>query len=286
MRLVAVGDNVVDCYPRHGLMFPGGNCLGVAVHAHRHGLPTAYVGAVGDDEPGRLVRSALTAEGVETRRLRTLAGPTAVATVEVVGGERTFVGNDKGISLIDLDDADLDYLAGFDVAHTSCFSRLEERVATIAGRVPLSYDFAHRTEPRYAAPLLRHLFLATFSGGNLPEEQIERLLLWAYGQGARHVLVTAGARGAVLYDGRRSHHQPAVGAGVADSLGAGDSFIARTLVGLLRDGETVAQTLAAAAGVAAAVCRHPGSFGHGGALPPELRLPDQVVDVSRVFLHR
>ncbi len=49
MRLVAVGDNVVDCYPRLGLMFPGGNALGVAVHGRRSGAQAAYVGAVGDD---------------------------------------------------------------------------------------------------------------------------------------------------------------------------------------------------------------------------------------------
>ncbi len=109
MRLVAVGDNVVDCYPELCRMFPGGNCLGVAVHAQRNGLASAYLGAVGDDAPGRLVRDALDAEGVATTRLRTLAGPTAVAWVELADGERTFRGNDKGISLVALDDEPADH---------------------------------------------------------------------------------------------------------------------------------------------------------------------------------
>jgi fructoselysine 6-kinase len=286
MRLVAVGDNVVDCYPRLGLMFPGGNSLGVAVHAGRSGVPSAFVGAVGDDEPGRLVRTALAAERVDTDRLRVLPGPTAIATVDVVGGERVFVGNDKGVSLIDLDDADLDYLASFDVAHTSCYSRLEARVPAVARRLPLSYDFSHRTEPRYAGPLLGHLFLATFSGGELSYEHAADLARWAHREGARYVLVTGGPRGAVLYDGRRSHRQPALRAAVTDTLGAGDSFIARTLVGLVGRTETAPETLAAAARVATQACGHPGSFGYGAALPPELRLPDRVVDVSRHFLHR
>ena len=285
MRIVAVGDNVVDCYPRLGRRYPGGNAYGVAVHARRCGAATGYVGAVGDDAAGTLMRDALHAEGVDTARLRVLPGATATATVDLVAGERTFLGNDKGISLITPTPDDLRYVASFDAAHTSCYSRLEEHLADLARRVPVSYDFGYRREPRYAVPLLVFCHLATFSGSDLSDERTDALLRWAHGNGARYALVTRGASGAHLFDGRRVHHKPTLSTTVVDTLGAGDSFIARTLVGLLA-GEPVPQVLAAAAAVAAATCGHLGSIGRGAALPPDSRLPQVLVDVSRVFLER
>lgn len=33
MRIIGIGDNVVDCYLDQGLYYPGGNCVNVAVNA-------------------------------------------------------------------------------------------------------------------------------------------------------------------------------------------------------------------------------------------------------------
>ena len=50
MRIVGVGDNVLDRYIDQGLMYPGGNAVNVPVLALRFGAEAAaYVGAVGDD---------------------------------------------------------------------------------------------------------------------------------------------------------------------------------------------------------------------------------------------
>ena len=37
VKIAAMGDNVVDCYPARNQMYPGGNCLNVAVQARRFG---------------------------------------------------------------------------------------------------------------------------------------------------------------------------------------------------------------------------------------------------------
>ena len=50
MRIVGVGDNVLDRYIDQGLMYPGGNAVNVPVLALRFGAEAAaYVGTVGDD---------------------------------------------------------------------------------------------------------------------------------------------------------------------------------------------------------------------------------------------
>jgi len=69
-RIVAIGDNCVDVYPALGRVFPGGGAVNFAVHAARLGADAGYVGVVGDDRHGSLLRDALMAEGVDTSFVR------------------------------------------------------------------------------------------------------------------------------------------------------------------------------------------------------------------------
>src|SRR6266487_1275074 len=98
MRIVGIGDNVVDRYVSLGQMFPGGNALNVAVFARRAGAQTAYIGAVGTDTAGRLILQALQEEGVDVSHVRVVDGPTATADVALVDGDRQFVGSSVGVT--------------------------------------------------------------------------------------------------------------------------------------------------------------------------------------------
>jgi fructoselysine 6-kinase len=262
MRLVGIGDNCVDCYSHTGMMYPGGNALNVGVFARRAGARTGYVGVVGEDTPGRCISRALQAEEVDTQRLRVVAGPTAYATVDVVDGERVFGPNDVGVSVFTPTDDDYRYLADFDLIHTGDCSFLEEHVAALAAHGRVSFDFGIHREPAYVEPLLPHLFVAEFSASDLSDDQVEDLIRWAHRQGPRFVLVTRGAAGALLSDGRRTYRQPAVATTIVDTLGAGDAFIAGTLIGLI-DEKPLPDTLAKAAVLAARACSEVGAFGHG-----------------------
>src|SRR5207302_5585498 len=107
MRIVGIGDNVVDRYVSLGQMFPGGNALNVAVFARRAGAEAAYIGAIGTDAAGHLIRQALRQEAVDASRLRVIDGPTAYADVAVVEGDRRFVGSSLGVSRFVPDAVDL-----------------------------------------------------------------------------------------------------------------------------------------------------------------------------------
>ena len=262
MRLVGIGDNCVDRYPQLGMMFPGGNTLNVAVFARRSGATAGYVGVLADDAAGRCVRDALRAEQVDTQRLRVVPGLTAYATVEVVDGERVFGPHEEGVSLFVPSGADYDYVAGFDLAHTGDCSGMEAHVGALAARCKVSFDFGVHLEPAYAQPLLGDVFVAEFSASGLDEDQVGDLVRWASRQGPTFVLATRGAGGALLFDGRRTYRQPALATRVVDTLGAGDAFIARTLVGLV-GGEPIPETLHAAAELAARTCSDVGAFDRG-----------------------
>ncbi|MHB0927375.1 MAG: PfkB family carbohydrate kinase [Candidatus Nanopelagicales bacterium] len=266
MSVVAIGDNVVDCYLSTGEMFPGGNCVNVAVAAARAGVPSAYVGALGSDMAGELLRLAMSGEGVDLTHARKVEGPNAFTTVELVDGDRRFGRGDPGVRTFVPSASELAFVSRFDVAHSSYCSGLEDELGRIAANVRLSFDFDDRIGSAYAEALLAHCWIACFSGAHLDDTEIEEAARWAYVRGPQYVLLTRGSRGAVLYDGATLHLQAPHPTDIVDTLGAGDSFIGRMLVGLT-SGEAIAELLDAAAAAASATCGLPGGFGHAAAIP-------------------
>lgn len=263
--VMAAGDNVVDCYEGTGVMYPGGNCVNVSVFARRSGARTAYLGQIGDDDAGRHIRRSLDAEGVDTRLLRVVpGGRTASCLVGLRDRERVFLASDQGVSMFTPTAAELAEVAEADAVHIGSTSGLDDWVAALAHRARVSYDFAIRREPEHIDRIAPHTYLATFSGGDLSEVQAHALGGRAIAAGSDWALVTRGPAGALLTDGARWASTHAVRTDVVDTLGAGDTFVARTLVGLLR-GELAEDVLAAAAAAASETCRVHGAFGHATA---------------------
>ncbi len=91
---------------------------------------------------------------------------------------------------------------------------------------------------------------------NAPPETLLRLLLESHDLDL--VVMTCGAQGATVVTPDSVVKQPGIPAKVKDTVGAGDSFAAAFLLGLLR-GEPHDQILHNACAVAAAVCSHSGA---------------------------
>jgi fructoselysine 6-kinase len=261
MSLVCAGDNVVDIYLGTGEGYPGGNPVNVSVAARRAGLTSAYLGAVGDDDAGRRLIAALTAEAVATERVRVLSGSTAWCEVQVVDGDRQFLGGDLGVSRFDLSADDLTYVSGFDVLHTGDNSRLETQLADIAEVTKVSFDFGSRPWG-YVDDLIDHVWCACFSGGHLPPEAAIALADQAAARGPAAVLVSEGARGARLVIGGVHVAVASQATSVTDSLGAGDALIGGVLSGLIR-GYSPSEALKAGTSLAAHAVSHFGAFGYG-----------------------
>lgn len=260
MPIACVGDNVIDIYVGTGRGYPGGNAVNVAVAARRTGVLSAYVGAVGDDVAGTVLRQALSSEGVATGRLRVLPGSTAWCEVRLINGDREFGNSDIGVSRITLTAQDLDYLADFTVVHTGDNSMTEDQVAAIAGRTRVSFDFGQR--PReYIDELIGHVWCACFSASHLSADEATAL---ADEMAALCplVLVSEGARGAQLVVDRTRFRSSPQASSVTDSLGAGDALIGGVLSGLVT-GSSPQDALIAGTRLAARTISHFGAFGYG-----------------------
>jgi fructoselysine 6-kinase len=262
MQLAGVGDNVVDRYRDLGMMFPGGQALNVAVHARRAGISTAYLGAVGDDRAGRHVVEAIEAEDVDASHVRVVQGSNAYAEVGLADGNREFIGGDAGVSRFRLSDDDLAFLRDAALIHSSESSYLEGQLDLLSAAAPLSFDFSVRRDPAYLDPLLPFVTIAEFSLADLDDEEAGAWIERIHRAGPRLVLATRGASDAMLSDGRRTWRQPSRPTHIVDTLGAGDAFIARVLVGVVRE-EPFDVSLAHAAEIAATTCSSYGAFGHG-----------------------
>jgi fructoselysine 6-kinase len=226
MDVIAIGDNVTDCYLAIGQVFPGGNAVNVAVAVARSGGSSGYVGVVGDDDRGRLLMDSLAAERVDTRRLSVAPGPTACCQVAHADGERRFLPGQRGVALFRPTEHDLAFAATASLIHCTFRGGLEEdALPELARRGRVSFDFSDHLDDGYADDLLPFVHVAEFSGAALDDRDCAELVRWVASRGPAYVLVTRGSSGAMLFDGAVSVSVSPAPSEVIDSLGAGDSFI-------------------------------------------------------------
>jgi sugar/nucleoside kinase (ribokinase family) len=147
VKILGFGDNIIDRFVDRGLIYPGGNCVNVAVFARQLGADAAYLGVFGSDGYARLMREALTAEGIALDRSIVREGPSGLSDLTVEDGERVFGGwNGGGVTVdrpIVLDEELVRYASGFDLVHSSVYSAAEDELPKLrSGDALVSYDFS------------------------------------------------------------------------------------------------------------------------------------------------
>lgn len=267
LKVIGVGDNVVDRYLHLGKMFPGGNAVNFAVLARRRGHTAAYIGVVGRDAAGTLLLDSLRREGVDISRVQVADGTTAYCDVNLVDGDRQFAGYDLSLyDRLQLGAADFSFIGRFDLVHTSVYSRIDRHLPDLKHACPLlSYDFSDKWDDARLPSVLSYTDFVFFSGSGRPERQVKERLEYLLTRGPRLAVVTLGRDGALLYDGKKFYYQGVVPVQPVDTLGAGDAFLTGFLMSHL-SGAAIPRALQAAAEAAAAACTYYGAFGYGTAI--------------------
>lgn len=246
---------------------PGGAPANVAVSAARLGAKTAFIGKVGRDGFGTYLTGVLKENGVDVSGLRTDAAPTTMAVVTVSDtGERSFRFVRGADSALSPDEVDTRLVEGTKVLHFGSVSLTAgpARSATLfaarqakAHGVLVSYDpnyrdalWSSREEAvewmRTPLPLVDVLKLsdeelALITGTDDPEEGSRRM----EEQGVKLVLITMGAGGAFYRWQGRTGLVPGVHTTVADTNGAGDTFLGAVLSRLTRRNGSPLENLSA-----------------------------------------
>jgi fructoselysine 6-kinase len=255
--LVAVGDNCLDVYLTKDLMTVGGNALNVAAQWRRAGWPTRYFGAVGSDAQGAVILEELGKAGLSPGDVERRPGDTAVTLIRDDGGDRKFLLEALGVGRDYMPGGDrYRIIAAADWVHLGTNANRDLVRRLVADHVPFSVDVstAHLTLPLEGVPLL------FASGPDDADESVESLVRTLRVAGARQVVVTCGSRGAFFCDGGLPLHAPATPVRVADTCGAGDSFIAAFLAAFCWEKHGPAEALRRATAAAAETCLHIGGF--------------------------
>ena len=258
--VATVGDNTIDRYVGdETARYAGGNAYNVAAQLAGHGRPVAYFGAVGGDANARVITRGLHRAGVDAAGLVTLAGPTAVTTIRVDDGERSFESEEFGVTADYFpSDEHLGLLARAEWVHVGMLPRADELRSRLAalrrargGRGPVvSQDCA-------VASGFTELAVAFGSVGEHGDARGWAAV--AIAGGAATAVVTRGAAGAIATDGTDWFEQPAVPVEVVDTTGAGDAFIAGYVDARVA-GLGQAAALERGARWAAAACGHRGGW--------------------------
>ncbi len=267
-RVVLIGEVLVDFLGEGGAALeearafrpsPGGAPANAAVAAARAGASAAFVGSVGGDAFGRLLRQALVGAGVDGALLRT--HPTLFTTLAFVlplargdAGFQFLRGADAALAPGDVGDEVLRGAAGLGCGGVS-LSAPESRAATLhalqrarALGVPACFDVNWRPRlwpsasagaaaAREAAALAEVLkcneaeleLLADAEGS--AEDRARRLLAASRGApgGPAAVVVTRAERGALWVTPDAVAAHPGFEVQAVDAVGAGDCFLGTML---------------------------------------------------------
>ena len=267
-KIVALGEVVSDIYRGEALSDvelgfvarPGGAPANVAVAAARLGSEAAFVGSVGDDLFGDFILRALESEGVETGGVSRRSAPTrtSLAFVEIApDGDREFTfyrSSPAADELLSEDDVTEDLLVGAFFVNFGSIPLIREpsrsathRIARLARErgVPVAFDVnfrEHLWEGREAARAAVDPLLDLSTIVKLGDDELEPLLGTAdadeaarmlLDRGVALVLVSRGPEGASYATRGFRGEVPTFDIGeVVDATGAGDAFLAATLVHL------------------------------------------------------
>lgn len=269
-KVPAWGETILGSNFRLG---PGGKGSNQAVAAARLGGNVSFLSKLGRDSFGEMARATYRQEGVDTRFVfETTDYPTGAATIildEVTGENAIIVVPGASFQVTPAEIAQARDL----IAESAVFmTQLEMQVASVEHGLKLARSLGVQTilNPAPAMAVPENIFAlcdyltpneieaATLTG--LPVTSVADAELAADAlmtRGARNVVVTLGAQGALVKNAGLAKHVPAVNAGpIVETTGAGDAFNGGFAIALSEGRDIVAATHFGCAVAGIAVTRH------------------------------
>ncbi|MFH1131112.1 MAG: PfkB family carbohydrate kinase [Pseudomonadota bacterium] len=289
LDVIGLGQNSVDhicrveSYPPAGSktdaldyhLLPGGQVATAILTAHRHGLKTCYVGAIGDDDLGRHACAVLEKEGVRLE-LKVVSDASTQFAMIIVDktGERTIVERYDPRTVVGAEDVDKDLICSARMLHldiTDIPAALQAAKWARESKTLVSLDI-DRMLPG-TEELLGLVDLLVASEGlpealGCPDPRLALYTLKKYCPG--FVCITRGDRGCVALENSEAYRIPAFDVDVVDTTGCGDVFRGALIFGVLQPWP-MAEALRYASAAAAIQA---GSLGAQTGVPTEKRVRD------------
>ncbi|BCA84796.1 fructoselysine 6-kinase [Enterococcus saigonensis] len=267
MKVLGLGDNVVDKYVNYQMMYPGGNALNFAVFAQKLGADSSFMGVFGTDQEGQYVKKVVEKLGLDNSHSRVVEGENGCARVKIKDGDRIFLGSNEGgvtrTNPITLTKDDQTYLKTFDLIHMGLYSHVNHLLTALKD-VPaqISYDFSDDFTEAEIQNVIADVDFGFFSISDANDEDTKQFLHDHFTGNNKVLIVTRGAKSAWAYDGEQFYEVVPVLKEPVDTMAAGDSFLTAFLVHYL-NGADIVSAMKKGNDFAGESCMIEGSFGYG-----------------------
>ncbi|MCR5795485.1 MAG: fructoselysine 6-kinase [Solobacterium sp.] len=267
-QLVCFGSTCIDYYTDQdgGTPFVGGGPLNMAVHAAGLGIRSALVSAAGTDRYGQMFRDALNDHHVDDSHFYIRDGRSPLCEVRMQDSERILGDYEEGV-LRDfrLSEEDIRFICGAEICVTdlwgnqgAAFRKIKRSAASLA------FDCADRPDDPLAQEALRYADILFFSAEG--DSHDLRAKMCSMMKRGRIVTATLSENGSVALDDDGFHLCGIVPCEkIVDTMGAGDSYIAGFLSGLIK-GEPIQNCMEAGAREASRTLAHYGAFRQEGRI--------------------
>lgn len=245
-------------------LVPGGKGANQAVAASRLGAPVALVGAVGEDHMGDDALVLLADAGVDLAHVRRVPGATGIAIVAVAdSGENAILIESGANRTVDADavasasavvgSAGVVVLQGeipVDGIEAAAGLATGRLVLNLAPVVPVAAEVLRRADPLVVNEHEGSLALKLLGEYAHGDQAVVAALVEA---GVPSVVLTRGAKGALVATPGRTVSVPSPRVEVVDTTGAGDAFVGALAARLLA-GDDLVEAATFAARVGAFAC--------------------------------
>lgn len=244
-KAAGIGDNCIDDYTNIGRRYPTGNVVDTGVNMAKLGIPVSIISTTGSDDNGRWMIDALAKEGLDLSHLKVGDGATAITYMTLDENDRVHGEYEEGVlENIVFDEEDIRFAAEHDLVFTAFWGKAEGVMGAIHDLgAATAFDYATTDDERLPDMLEKTrgaidygFFSYKGIGSKDDEEPREFLRDKVANHGMKVAVATFGEEGSLAFDGTRFYEGGIYPQeNVVNTVGAGDSFIAGFLAGVLQD---------------------------------------------------
>lgn len=248
MKAAMIGDNCIDFYTEytdfkgntvHDIKYPTGNVVDTGVNLQKLGIETAIISTTGSDDNGRWMIETLRNQHLDITHLKVGNGSTAITRMTLNGTDRVHGDYEEGVMKdIVFDDEDIRFAATHDLVHSALWGMAENTLPKIkaAGNARISFDYADRLDHPLVEKTLPYVDYGFYSWHRDRDSFIENFLKDKTDRGMKIAVATLGEKGSLAYNGKQFIQCGIVTVqNVINTVGAGDSYIAGFLAGIMRE---------------------------------------------------
>lgn len=233
MKLVGVGLSCIDLYENLNLWYPTGNSVDFIIHMSRFDYKTSMVTVIGNDVYGKEMIKILNKENVDTSHITIKEGSTALFKMEIHNNDRFHKEKSEGVmEYFELTNEDIEFISKFEYVHTN-FSGRTSNYLPLFKENGLQVIFDYSTNVNKKAELTLPYVDYAFFSYKEDDEFIRNYMRWVKRYGTKLVVVTLGDNGSLAYDGKRFYKGTIISTKVVNTVGAGDSFCAGFMKGII-----------------------------------------------------